>query len=395
MQLRERDAELRTVSKEHRQEMREVLEDYRRRAEAMEQRAHAELEALRARVEAAEAEAAGLRAAAGGARAAEGRAAAAEAEAARLRDESERWRAEMEALRAALTAADAERGRLGQEAEHLRRTATDAERRCQAAEAEAESLRGATVEAQARGERERERAGEEARALARGQGEKGASCVLHVLSTIMRSPGSGGAPAVALATLTSALASPRARLAELREEVDGLKAEALGGFQELRREAQGIRWALGELRGVGDKLRRARRENAELWNQVQDLKGQVRVFCRVRPSGVTGDASTPCVECSEEDREVQLCVPGTRGGKGFTFDRVFGPRATQVRGRRAGMPPCHCAMATAGCATRVLAPFDRRRTFSARCCPWCGRWWTATTCACLRTARQGRGRRSR
>ena len=30
-------------------------------------------------------------------------------------------------------------------------------------------------------------------------------------------------------------------------------------------------------------------ENRRLYNEVQDLKGNIRVFCRVRPVGTTGD----------------------------------------------------------------------------------------------------------
>ena len=32
-------------------------------------------------------------------------------------------------------------------------------------------------------------------------------------------------------------------------------------------------------------------ENCRLYNEVQDLKGAIRVFCRVRPPGTTGDDS--------------------------------------------------------------------------------------------------------
>ena len=32
-------------------------------------------------------------------------------------------------------------------------------------------------------------------------------------------------------------------------------------------------------------------ENKRLYNEVLDLKGNIRVFCRLRPAGATGDAS--------------------------------------------------------------------------------------------------------
>lgn len=45
--------------------------------------------------------------------------------------------------------------------------------------------------------------------------------------------------------------------------------------------------------------------NAELHNQVLDLRGAIRVFARVRPEGTTGDASPVCVATSEDN---EVCV---------------------------------------------------------------------------------------
>lgn len=46
---------------------------------------------------------------------------------------------------------------------------------------------------------------------------------------------------------------------------------------------------MDELSAVADKYRGTLEENRRLYNQVQDLKGHIRVFCRVRPPGTTGD----------------------------------------------------------------------------------------------------------
>ena len=45
------------------------------------------------------------------------------------------------------------------------------------------------------------------------------------------------------------------------------------------------------LAGIEEKYRSTVEENYRLYNEVQDLKGNIRVFCRVRPLGVTGDSS--------------------------------------------------------------------------------------------------------
>lgn len=46
-----------------------------------------------------------------------------------------------------------------------------------------------------------------------------------------------------------------------------------------------------ELQGVADKYAGTVEENRRLYNEVQDLKGNIRVFCRIRPLGKTGDHS--------------------------------------------------------------------------------------------------------
>ena len=50
------------------------------------------------------------------------------------------------------------------------------------------------------------------------------------------------------------------------------------------------------LEDIPAKQRAAVLDNARLYNEVQDLRGAIRVFCRVRPAGATGDGSPPCVE---------------------------------------------------------------------------------------------------
>ncbi|KAI3682965.1 hypothetical protein L1987_83379 [Smallanthus sonchifolius] len=71
-------------------------------------------------------------------------------------------------------------------------------------------------------------------------------------------------------------------------------------------------------------------ENRKLYNLVQDLKGSIRVYCRVRPA--FGTVKKPsCVDCLDEGT-MAVITPG-KGGKdtrkNFTFNRVFGPSATQ------------------------------------------------------------------
>ncbi|GMH13135.1 hypothetical protein Nepgr_014976 [Nepenthes gracilis] len=72
-------------------------------------------------------------------------------------------------------------------------------------------------------------------------------------------------------------------------------------------------------------------ENRKLYNQVQDLKGNIRVYCRVRPV-LQGQSSHSSTVDDIEEGNITVIVPsknGKVGKKSFNFNRVFGPSATQ------------------------------------------------------------------
>ncbi|KAK4341943.1 hypothetical protein RND71_037759 [Anisodus tanguticus] len=73
-------------------------------------------------------------------------------------------------------------------------------------------------------------------------------------------------------------------------------------------------------------------ENRLLYNQVQDLKGTIRVYCRVRPflSGPPDMQST--VDYIGENGDIMIvnpCKQGKDARKIFTFNKVFGTKVTQ------------------------------------------------------------------
>ncbi|EER94990.2 hypothetical protein BDA96_01G424900 [Sorghum bicolor] len=71
-------------------------------------------------------------------------------------------------------------------------------------------------------------------------------------------------------------------------------------------------------------------ENRKLYNQVQDLKGSIRVYCRIRPF-LPGQAS-PSTVGSIDEGNITIVTPsksGKEGRKNFSFNKVFGPSATQ------------------------------------------------------------------
>ncbi|KAJ9547962.1 hypothetical protein OSB04_020505 [Centaurea solstitialis] len=72
------------------------------------------------------------------------------------------------------------------------------------------------------------------------------------------------------------------------------------------------------------------KENRTLYNMVQDLKGNIRVYCRIRPA-FRNDTKNVVDFIGEDGSLVVLdpSKPSKDGKKLFQFNRVFGPTATQ------------------------------------------------------------------
>ncbi|PON40537.1 Kinesin-like protein [Parasponia andersonii] len=72
-------------------------------------------------------------------------------------------------------------------------------------------------------------------------------------------------------------------------------------------------------------------ENRKLYNQVQDLKGSIRVYCRVRPF-LSGQPNSLSTVGYIEDGNIIINTPSRhgKGHKSFSFNKVFGPSASQA-----------------------------------------------------------------
>ncbi|CAA6669134.1 unnamed protein product [Spirodela intermedia] len=77
---------------------------------------------------------------------------------------------------------------------------------------------------------------------------------------------------------------------------------------------------LRSLADAASGYHRVLEENRKLYNEVQDLKGNIRVYCRVRPFLPGNDGNITIINPSKNGKE---------GHKSFTFNKVFGPSATQ------------------------------------------------------------------
>ncbi len=138
----------------------------------------------------------------------------------------------------------------------------------------------------------------------------------------------------ALTTSSSTVVTLESKVLSLQDRIQ---------FLESGSEAQSDRFALMEQQ-LHDALEATRESKAKLiheetlrrilFNQVQELKGNIRVMCRVRPP--TRDEKIATLEypdLDKESKELELVGPEEKSSLGtisrktnaFSFDRVFGP----------------------------------------------------------------------
>ncbi|KAL5701006.1 hypothetical protein ACHQM5_026389 [Ranunculus cassubicifolius] len=87
---------------------------------------------------------------------------------------------------------------------------------------------------------------------------------------------------------------------------------------------------LNGLANAASGYHRVLEENRKLYNQVQDLKGSIRVYCRVRPF-MPGQSTRCCIDNIEEGT-ISITTPskyGKEGRKSFNFNKVFGSSSSQ------------------------------------------------------------------
>lgn len=131
-------------------------------------------------------------------------------------------------------------------------------------------------------------------------------------------------------TLESSIRALKARI----EFLESGREEQSASFE---RANQQMMDALAEANEAKDKLRKEETLRRKLHNQVQELKGNIRVFCRVRPSLDTDpptdvaqiqypDESEECKEINVLGQEEKSSLGAvSRKNNNFAYDRVFGP----------------------------------------------------------------------
>ncbi|KFK37523.1 hypothetical protein AALP_AA4G268200 [Arabis alpina] len=122
-----------------------------------------------------------------------------------------------------------------------------------------------------------------------------------------------------------------------QEDIEGLRQTLYttrAGMQFMQKKFQEEFSSLGMhihgLAHAASGYHRVLEENRKLYNQVQDLKGSIRVYCRVRPF-LPGQSNFSSTIGNMEDDTISINTASRHGKalKSFTFNKVFGPSATQ------------------------------------------------------------------
>ncbi|KAJ5880208.1 Kinesin-like protein klpA [Penicillium subrubescens] len=132
-------------------------------------------------------------------------------------------------------------------------------------------------------------------------------------------------------TLESTIRALKARI----EFLEGGREEQSQAFEQCN---QRMMDALAETEATKEKLRREETLRRKLHNQVQELKGNIRVFCRVRPPLSEPSSAIALMQYPDEledAKEINILGPEEKSSLGtvsrknnnFAFDRVFGPSA--------------------------------------------------------------------
>ncbi|KAH9778661.1 kinesin-like protein KIN-14K [Citrus sinensis] len=122
-------------------------------------------------------------------------------------------------------------------------------------------------------------------------------------------------------------------LRELRFSSDSIKQEISKAQKSHADDLYCLGVRLKALAGAAENYHAVLAENRRLFNEVQDLKGNIRVYCRIRPflPGQTKKQTT--IEYIGENGELIFgnpSKPGKDGQRMFKFNKVFGPDATQA-----------------------------------------------------------------
>lgn len=138
-----------------------------------------------------------------------------------------------------------------------------------------------------------------------------------------------------LTEVTTNMMTLEASMRAMRAKIDFLESDCQAQSQAFADLNQKMQDAIASAAEANEKLRAEEMLRRKLHNQVQELKGNIRVFCRVRPplEGDTDPAKIAFPDANTDSKEVSVQGPEQKSALGsitannnaFSFDRVFGP----------------------------------------------------------------------
>ncbi|KAG6752929.1 hypothetical protein POTOM_042970 [Populus tomentosa] len=119
----------------------------------------------------------------------------------------------------------------------------------------------------------------------------------------------------------------------MRFSCKSIKQEILEVHKSYTEEFNGLEVKLRALIDATGDYHFVVAENRRMFNELQELKGNIRVYCRIRPFLPGQVAKQTAVEYIGENGEVAAVNPSKQGKdrrRNFKFNKVFGPDSTQA-----------------------------------------------------------------
>ncbi|KAB2608636.1 kinesin-4-like [Pyrus ussuriensis x Pyrus communis] len=121
-------------------------------------------------------------------------------------------------------------------------------------------------------------------------------------------------------------------LQELSGALESTRHEILKTKRSYSEDFNYLGLKLKGLTDAAEKYHAVLDENRKLYNEVQDLKGNIRVYCRIRPFLPGQSQKQTTIEYVGENGDLVIANPSKQGKDSrrlFKFNKVFGPAATQ------------------------------------------------------------------
>ncbi|GAA0153082.1 microtubule binding motor protein [Lithospermum erythrorhizon] len=121
-------------------------------------------------------------------------------------------------------------------------------------------------------------------------------------------------------------------LRELRFSSQSIRQDVVKTQKSYSQEFNQLEKQIRELQDAAQNYYVVLGENRKLHNELQELKGNIRVYCRIRPFSPKEKDKNSTIEYVGDNGELVVVNPaksGKEGRKMFKFNKVYGPTSTQ------------------------------------------------------------------